>query len=495
MFFTRSVLSTVWKWMKLPAGSSLPGAGGPEGPSLFPKRSRVFTAAVLAAAALLLTLPEGREAIRTVRASWQGFMMTNSDERKLEDLAARAERQKDAAMLAFVALSTRDSGRAQDLVEKAVALDVSYMWVYGARNHSLGGDPPRQEWLDRLRAADPDNAVPLLLEANAVAEPKVIPHYADKDYAGLANNPQWVALMEKAYAAPKYDSYLQKHFQLIRMAWERDRNLAPEIFLVGMWSHAIPDLRLVRVYGDMQIHEAKKAQAAGDRQEAERLANQVAEFGTRMGDSSGAWLEKLIGMTLSRNALRELAEVYTSEGKTEEARIAASKAAAIDEGFRRLQYDGPGRQERARALRWEAMLVQGSGILGGIAGIAALAGILMVELQSRKNGKRQPIWRRGACFAADYGPATMLVASGAFVVCFLPFQRALAEFRVSSYMGEDERRITDALWCLIAVPEYMLGVDATVAFWSMVTICLSVLAAVIVAWGFYRGRRAATKPA
>jgi hypothetical protein len=41
----------------------------------------------------------------------------------------------------------------------------------------------------------------------------------------------------------------------------------------------------------------------------------------------------------------------------------------------------------------------------------------------------------------------------------------------------------------------MLGVDATVAFWSMVTICLSVLAAVIVAWGFYRGRRAATKPA
>src|SRR5580704_19090060 len=51
MFFTRSVLSSVWAWMKLPAGGFLSGGtDGPEGPSLLPKRSRIFTAAVLAAA-------------------------------------------------------------------------------------------------------------------------------------------------------------------------------------------------------------------------------------------------------------------------------------------------------------------------------------------------------------------------------------------------------------------------------------------------------------
>src|SRR5579863_2481036 len=64
MFFSRSVVSSAWKWIKLPAGSSLSGGvDGPDGSSLLPKRSRVFTAAILAAAALLLILPEGREAI------------------------------------------------------------------------------------------------------------------------------------------------------------------------------------------------------------------------------------------------------------------------------------------------------------------------------------------------------------------------------------------------------------------------------------------------
>ena len=54
MLFARSVLSGAWAWMKLPAGGSLPGASGPRGPSLLPKRSRVFTAAILAAAVFLL---------------------------------------------------------------------------------------------------------------------------------------------------------------------------------------------------------------------------------------------------------------------------------------------------------------------------------------------------------------------------------------------------------------------------------------------------------
>jgi len=36
MLFARSVLSCAWAWMKLPAGGSLPGARGPQGPSLLP---------------------------------------------------------------------------------------------------------------------------------------------------------------------------------------------------------------------------------------------------------------------------------------------------------------------------------------------------------------------------------------------------------------------------------------------------------------------------
>jgi Sec-independent protein translocase protein TatA len=81
----------------------------------------MFTAGTLVVAVLLLFLPAGREAMRMVRASWQGFQQSNSDVRAQKELAARAEKEKDASTLAFVALGTSDPKRAAALTERAVA--------------------------------------------------------------------------------------------------------------------------------------------------------------------------------------------------------------------------------------------------------------------------------------------------------------------------------------------------------------------------------------
>ncbi len=290
MLFSRSVLSSAWKWMKLPAGSSFSGgAERPDGSSLLPKRSRVFTAVVLAAAALLLALPEGREAIRTVRASWQEYRQSNSDARTLEELVARAEKEKDASTLVFVALRTGDSKRAEDLTERAIALDPQFIWVYGSKNHSWPNfEPPKAEWLAPLQAADPDNAVPYLLEAYQVAGPGVEKRYLghgapkDADFEGVESNSKWMELMERAYESPRYDSYFQRHVQLTRTVWNREKNLSPMVVLSGLWSHAIPNLLNLRIFADVKIHEAQKARAAGDLKRAESLLNQVETFGVRM---------------------------------------------------------------------------------------------------------------------------------------------------------------------------------------------------------------------
>jgi hypothetical protein len=212
MFFTRSWFTSAWKWLKLPAGSSLSN-GGPQGSDFLPKRSRLFTVAILAVTGLLFLLPESREAFRTVRASWLGFVLTNSDNRTLDELGTRAEKEKDASMLAFVALSTRDPKRSERLVEESVAIDPTLIWIYGAKIHRSDYYPARQEWLDRLCKADPGNAVPLLLAADALAELKLSPHYRLEDFEKLKNDKQWMAVMERAYKAPRYDSYLQKHFE------------------------------------------------------------------------------------------------------------------------------------------------------------------------------------------------------------------------------------------------------------------------------------------
>jgi hypothetical protein len=450
---------------------------------------------------LVLFLPEGREAMRTVRASWQGFQQSNSDLRTLKELAARAEEKKDASTLAFVALSTTDPKRAAVLVEHAVALDPGLIWVYGARNHRPNYDPPREEWLARLQAADPDNAVPYLLDAYALAGPRVEKLYErstlkDADFEVLESDSKWLSLMARAFDAPRYDSYFQRHYQLTRTVWNREKNLSPAIVLSGLWSHAIPDLLNLRFFAQVKVHEAQKARAAGDLKRAESLLGEVDLFGMRMADGSETKIEKLIGLSLSRSADKELAVLYSSSSKTEAERNVTLRIEQIEKSFQELR---PGHNSadhaRAQAFHREAMLVQGFGTLSAIAGVVALAGILLLELWPNRIRSAKAIWRRALCWMADYAPTTLLVTSGAFLMSFLPFQRAFAEYRSSNYALADHERLAEALWGLFEIPRYVMGVDARVSIWVFVTFGLTALLLFVVVRGIYRMRGAASNHA
>jgi len=502
MLFTRSVLSSAWEWMKLPAGGARPGgADGPEGSSLLPRRSRVSTAAVLAAAALLLALPEGREAIRTVVASWHEYQQSDSDARTLEQLADRAEKEKDASTLAFVALSTRDPKRAEALIERAVALNPRLVWVYGSRNHRADYDPPQTEWLARLQAADPDNAVPYLLEAYALdpsSNRTLYQHGApkDADFEAVESDSKWMALMERAYDAPRYDSYFQSHYRLTRVVWNREKNLSPAIVLSGLWSHAIPSLLNLRMFADVKIHQAQKARASGDLKRAESLLDEVDTFGIRMADGSATDIEKLIGWMISRNANKEVAVLYSSSGKTEDERRVTARLDQIEERFKEMRLaHNPATSAGPRTFRRKAILVQGFGTLAVVAGFAALAAILLLELFPRRIRSAKPIWRRAASLVADYAPAVVLIACSAFLVSFLPFQRVIAEYRASNYVLPNEERLRDAMWCLFEIPQYVTGVNAAVSTWTVVTVALSALLLFVLVRGFYRMRRNVAKPA
>ena len=139
----------------------------------------------------------------------------------LDELAARAEKERDASTLAFVALSTSDRAHGADLAARAVALDPQFMWVFAARNRGLDDDPPRAEWLARLLAADPGNAVPQLLVADAQVQARIETDLErevkiDKIRQRLESDSNWLVLMDSAYAAPRYDSYFQRHFTDLR---------------------------------------------------------------------------------------------------------------------------------------------------------------------------------------------------------------------------------------------------------------------------------------
>jgi hypothetical protein len=499
MFFARSVLSGAWAWLKLPAGGSVPG--GAPGPSMLPKRSRVFTAGILIVAVLLLFLPEGREAMRTVRASWQGFQQSSSDLRTLKELAARAEKEKDASTLAFVALGTSDPKKAAALTERAVALDPELIWVYGAKCHGPNYDPPREEWLRRLQLADPGNAVPYLLAADTLDPLRIRPLYQhgilkDREFEVVESDSKWMGLMARAYGAPRYDSYFQKHYQLTRTVWNRERSLSPVIVLSGLWSNAIPNLHNMMFFARVRIHEAQKARAAGDLSRAERLLGELDAFGTRMSVGSEVRIERLIGMAISRSAEKELADFYSVTGNTVDARRAALRVEQIDERARSMRSDhDPATRAQRQAFEWEGLLVQGFGALGVIAGFATLVGILLLELWPWQKRNAKTLWRRALCCIADYAPTTLLVASAAFLMSFLPFRHALVEYRSFGYVLANHEHLMEALGDLDGIPDYVMGVNARVLIWAFVTVALTALLLFVVVRGLFRARRAASNPA
>ena len=96
--FLRSHFSHLLALLKLPPGrTTTPLPIGTNGPR-FPRNSRLVTALILLAVALLLLLPAGREATSIVSSSWRGFEATSRDSRAIEKLAARADQDRDAQM-------------------------------------------------------------------------------------------------------------------------------------------------------------------------------------------------------------------------------------------------------------------------------------------------------------------------------------------------------------------------------------------------------------
>jgi hypothetical protein len=148
-----------------------------------------------------------------------------------------------------------------------------------------------------------------------------------------------------------------------------------------------------------------------------------------------------------------------------------------------------------QTFRRETILVESFGILCVVAAFGALAGVSMLELGPSRTQEAQPIWRKVPCWLADHGPATLLVASVAFLLSFLPFERAVAEYRDSNYSLPNQERLTESMWGLLEVPRYLTGVNFAVSVWTIVTVARSTLLLFVLVRVFYRVRRTLAKPA
>ena len=274
-----------------------------------------LSAAVVLAALLFFAAPPFRQAFRVAMTPWyRAYQFASGNAQPgLVDLARRAEAQHDAEGLAFCAVRLQDPVQSARLAEEAVNLDSNLVWVYSILAGLHPDLPQAGAWVEKLERSDPRNALVFLNAAEAI-NPK--PLYEGK-FAALTPEQQqkWQRAMTAAFAAPKFDDYLDRLTQLDRRVAQRfDYNdpydLESRLLLVET-QYAFENA--VRYAGAL-LDTGAALEAKGDRKRAREQYWRVARFGQLVDSQGRTEIEHRMGTALQGMAYRQFHVSYQREG-------------------------------------------------------------------------------------------------------------------------------------------------------------------------------------
>jgi hypothetical protein len=376
-----------------------------------------------------------------------------------------------------------------------VALDPRLTWIYAAAAYMRGpNEAVKPEWLAKAEAADPDNAVPYLLAADATADRHRTSASGQRAQtepevrASLTSNPQWLALMDKAFHAPHYESYFPRHTELNREIWRRVPGLPFTVALQGLWMHSLPNMYYLRIFATFLIQQSEKERIAGHSEKAKELLQEVDAFGARMQNDGSTDIERLMGRGIQKDAAHAWKAFYEATGRPEEAQAAAQRVAQIEEDARANAAERQHIWKQRERGTLDGWLVQISAFVILLAVLLAIVSIGLFEVRPAI-WKSEPGVRRVASWVADFAPVVALISSVALLVSFLPYARVFAAFRAGNPGAPDERVVMAQFWSLLGVTWRIGGADAAVGAWTALTVVLSLTAALILARMVYRALR------
>jgi hypothetical protein len=401
-----------------------------------PRRWPVW--ATLALALLFLAAPAFRQALAILPFPGHDAMFSASrifSDRDLRRLEQSGDKAKYARALAFVALHSpkEDDLRAVNAAEKAITLDPQLTWISAQVSHATymipGYDP--HPWVERLKAWDPQNAFPYLLEASANV------HYWEPPWSkfsaatnglrdALAAEPRWRGSMEKAFAAPRLDSYNAQAFALDRQVLQENGFDRPDILMVNTWSQPIADLHAIKLYAEVLLRvDGENAEKAGRPEEALAAYRTVAQFGEKLQASHAEliFMQDVLANRLQQEAYEKMIPLLRRQGRAQEAALAAAALA----GF--VQADPvkhlPSFAAEGVAARSARVVLFSGFFVALLAAVAAAWLLFLLVLKAKPNLSRVLNRLSSAlCFA----PPLLLVACSVLFLAYYPYARPVAQY-------------------------------------------------------------------
>ena len=390
----------------------------------------------LALTLLFLAAPSFRQALAilpvpgTYPTSWNSRVFSEKALRRLEQ---SGDKQKYARALAFVALHSpkEDDLSAMHAAEKAIALDPQLTWISAKVSHATYMDPgyDPHPWIERLKAWDPDNAYPYLLEATENFhwwEPPWSKYSAATNGLrdALVAESRWRAPMEKAFAAPRVDFYEKQQFALDRQVLQEQGLNRPDKLMAAAWSQLIPDLLEMRLYSEHLLSVGEAAEKSGHTEDA--LANYwvVARFGQKLGAGEPNDLQAIIAGLLQKDAYEKMLPLLHREGRVAEATVVEASLATL----REIDPAKPRRvlfSSEASAAR-SGRIVAASGLLAAVLGIATAVWLISVFVLKWKPQLSRGLNRLTSilCLA----PPLLLLSCSFLCVSYYPYARPIWQY-------------------------------------------------------------------
>lgn len=298
------------------------------------KTARTLLIAFAVASLLFLFAPTFRQALRVTAGSWR--LSDSAWLASMRSLGAKAEAAHDAQTLAYVAMQlnydAQERAQRDRFADEAVTWDPQLTWIYYpllARDRWRGqGDPNDARWVTQLQAWDPTNAAVYSLEASYHRPEHALGWNSDADRALLANSPEWLESMGKAFSATNYDSYLSRKADLDREVAHRHGLDDPSRLLFGFMDYQMPDFVSFHLYAnDFLLKAGEDFETKGDFTHAEENYWKVAHLAQLIQIHGDTDLESFVGAGLESSASARLQALLQKSGNSSAASLLAFQGA------------------------------------------------------------------------------------------------------------------------------------------------------------------------
>jgi hypothetical protein len=449
--------------------------------------------------------PQTRAVFRSVSQSYTQEGWNSSHWPEVRRIQSLAEKSQDPQLLAFASLLFRDASKREALLDAAIARDPSLVWVdyqnaMPDQFHALSAVR-----IDRLLAADRGNAVLYFLRAEAIAvsyrqqDAQADPNANDIAHWGskASQDPRWLAAMNAAFSAPRYDPYDNKLFRLAQDVMRRYSINDPRILTSMLRHRTFYPYLASRAYNKVLLSNAAEAQRSGNYALAIQDCSLILDFAQRLRAGKFFRLAVWTANDLELQTYPLLQSLYENSGRHADAlAVAASLRQTNDE---RVSFTSPiprasvhGFLHWSRA-QWAAVLMQASVLaIWILLPLSPLSIVLLLAFRQHLRGTARSL----ASLFADLCPVLLVLSCLVLFLAYAPYDHAYRQMLQDSASTIQYEQFGKAAYAPFALPfavrtalDSLSGPQGQFLAWSALIVILVALLVLISLRNVLRLRR------